>query len=45
MKEQDKSSEKQLNEVGIANLQEKEFRKNNDSEDDSGSWRKNGGKA
>ena len=39
MKEQEKTSEKQLNEVEIGNLPEKEF-----SEDDPGPWNKNGGK-
>ena len=43
MKEQDKTPEKQLHEVEIGNLPEKEFQ-NNDSEDDPGPWKKNGGK-
>ena len=42
-KEQDKTPEKQLNEVEIGKLPEKEFR-NNDSEDDTGPRKKNGGK-
>ena len=41
MKEQDKIPEKQWNEVEIGNIPEKGV-KNNDSEDDSGSWGKNG---
>ena len=52
MKEQDKTPEKQLNEVEIGNCPEKEgdrqlSRKriqNNDSEDDPGPKKKNGGK-
>ena len=44
MKEQDKTPEKQLNEVEIGNLPEKEFRIINDSEDDPGPQKKNGGK-
>ena len=40
MKEQDKSPGKQLNEVEIGNLPERI--QNNDSEDDPGSWKKNG---
>ena len=43
MKGQDKTPEKQLNEVEIDNLPEKRTQ-NNDSEYDSGSWEKNGGK-
>ena len=43
MKEQDKTPEKQLDEVEISNFPEKKFR-NNDSEDDPGPRRKNGGK-
>ena len=43
LKGQDKTTEKQLNEVEIGNLPEKEFRKMI-SEDDSGSQKKNGGK-
>ena len=42
MKEQDKTPEKQLNEVEIGHLLEKI--KNNDSEDDPGPRNKNGGK-
>ena len=42
MKEQDKTPEKQLNEVEIGNLPEKI--QNNDSEDDPGPRKKNGGK-
>ena len=38
---QDKTPEKQLNEVEIGNIPEKRIQ-NNDSEDDSGSWEKNG---
>ena len=41
MKRQDKTPEKQLNEVDIGNLSE---RMQNDSEYDSGSQEKNGGK-
>ena len=37
MKEQDKTPEKQLNEVEIGNLPEKRTQ-NNDGEDDPGSW-------
>ena len=40
MKGQDKTSEKQLNEVEIGNLPEKRIQ-NNDSEYDSRSWKKN----
>jgi len=43
MKEQHKTPKKQLNEVEIGNLPEKEIQ-NNDREDDPGSWVKNGGK-
>ena len=43
MKEQEKTSEKQLNEVEIGNLPEKRIQ-NNDSEDDPGPRNKNGGK-
>ena len=43
MKEQHKTPKKQLNEVERGNLPEKEIQ-NNDSEDDPGSWVKNGGK-
>ena len=43
MKEQDKTPEKQLNEVEISNLPEKIIQ-NNDSEDDPGPRNKNGGK-
>ena len=43
MKEQDKTPEKQLNEVEIGNLPEKRIQ-NNDSEDSPGPWKKNGGK-
>ena len=43
IKEQDKTPEKQLNEVEIGNLPEKRIQ-NNDSEDDPGSWKKNGDK-
>ena len=39
MKEEDNTPEKQLNEVERGNLPE-----NNDSEDDPGPWKKNGGK-
>ena len=42
-KEQDKTPEKQLNEVKIGNLPEKRIQ-NNDSEDDPGPRKKNGGK-
>ena len=42
MKEQDKTSKKQLNEMEIGNLPEKEL--NNDSEDDPGPRKKKGGK-
>ena len=40
MKGQDKTPEKQLNEVEIGNIPEKRIH-NNDSEDDSGSWKNN----
>ena len=40
MKGQEKTPEKQLNEVEIGNLPEKRIR-NGDSEDDPGSWKKN----
>ena len=43
MKEQDKTPEKQLNEVEIGNLPEKRIQ-NNDSEDDPGPRKKNAGK-
>ena len=43
MKEQDKPPEKQLNEVEIGNFPEKRIQ-NNDSEDDPGPWKNNGGK-
>ena len=43
MKEQDKTPEKQLNEVEKGNLPEKRIQ-NNDSEDDPGPRKKNGGK-
>ena len=43
MKEQDKTPEKQLNEVEIGNIPKKIFQ-NNDSEDDLGPWKKNRGK-
>ena len=43
MKEQDKTPEKQLNEVEIGNLPEKRIQ-NNDSEDDPRPRKKNGGK-
>ena len=43
MKEQDKIPEKQLNEMEIGNLPGKEIQ-SNESEDDSGPWKKNGGK-
>ena len=43
MKEQDKTPEKQLNEVEIGNRPEKKIQ-NNDSEDDTGPQKKNGGK-
>ena len=42
VKEQDKTPEKQLNEVEIGKLPEKEFRI--DSDDDPGPWKNNGGK-
>ena len=42
MKQQDKTPEKQLNEMEIGNLPEKEFRIMN--EDDPGPRKKNGGK-
>ena len=40
MKGQDKTPEKQQNEVEIGNIPEKRIQ-NNDSEDDSGSWKNN----
>ena len=43
MKEQDKTPEKQLNEVQRGNLPEERIQ-NNDSEDDPGPRKKNGGK-
>ena len=43
VKEQDKTPEKQLNEVEIGNLPEKRIQ-NNDSEDDPGPRKNNGGK-
>ena len=43
MKGQDKTPEKQLNEVETGSLQKKRIQ-NNNNEDDSGSWKKNGGK-
>ena len=43
MKEQDKTPEKQLNEVDIGNLPEKRIQ-NNDSEGDPGPQKKNGDK-
>ena len=43
MKEQDKTPEKQLNEVERDNLPEKRIQ-NNNSEDDTVPWKKNGGK-
>ena len=43
MKEQDNTSEKHLNEVEIGNLPEKRIQ-NNDSEDDPGPRKMNGGK-
>ena len=43
MKEQDKTPEKQLNEVEIGNLPENRIQ-NNDSEDDPGPQKKSGGK-
>ena len=43
MKEQDKTPEKQINEVEIGNLPGKRI-KNNDSEDDAGPRKKNRGK-
>ena len=43
MKEEDKTPEKQLNEVEIGNFPKKRFQ-NNDSEDDPGPQKKNGGK-
>ena len=42
-KEEDKTTEKQLNEVEIGNCLEKKIQ-NNDSEDDPGPRNKNGGK-
>ena len=44
MKEQDKTPEKQLNEMEIGNLPEKEFRITIDSEDDPGPQKENRGK-
>ena len=44
MKEQDKTPEKQLNEMEIGNLSEKEFRIMKNSEDDPGPRKKHGGK-
>ena len=44
MKEQDKTPEKQLNEVDIGNLPSRKRIPNNDSEDDPGLRNKNGGK-
>ena len=43
MKEQDKTPEKQVNDVEIGNFPEIRIW-NNDSEDDPGPWKKNGGK-
>ena len=43
MKEQGKNPPDETNEEEIGNLPEKEFQ-NNDSEDDPGPWKKNGGK-
>ena len=43
MKEQDKTPEKQLNEMEIGNFPEKNIQ-NNDSEDDPGPQKKNRGK-
>ena len=43
MKKQDKTPVKQLNEVEIGDLPEKRIQ-NNDSEDDTGRWKKNGEK-
>ena len=43
LKEQDKTPEKQLNEVEIGNLPEKRIQ-NNDNEDDPGPRKKNGDK-
>ena len=43
IKKQDKTPEKQLNEVEISNLPEKRIQ-NNDSEDDPGPQKKNRGK-
>ena len=43
MKGQDKTPEKQLNEVERASFQKKRIQ-NNDSKDDPGFWEKNGGK-
>ena len=40
MKEQEKTPEKQLNEVEIGNLPEKRIQ-SNDSGDDAGPWKKN----
>ena len=45
IKGQDKTSEKQLNEVEVGNLPEKNRIQNNDSEDDPGSQKKNGEEA
>ena len=44
MKEQDKTPEKQLNEVDIGNLPSRKRILNNDSEDDPGPRNKNGRK-
>ena len=44
MKEQDKNPEKQLNEVEIDRQPFRKRIQNNDSEDDPGPWKKNGGK-
>ena len=42
MKEQDQNPQEQLNEVEAGKLPEKRIQ-SNDSEDDSRSWKKNGG--
>ena len=44
MKEQDKTPEKQLNEVEIDRQPSRKIIQNNDSEDDPGRRKKNGGK-
>ena len=44
MKEKAKTPEKQLNEVEIDRQPSRKRIQNNDSEDDPGPWKKNGGK-